>query len=205
MKTFLAIGLSLFFGRGESAKAQLPPPSRPAFWTDDWQPRTTAPRSAYRRNADLLQCQLDAVSRQLNKLSVIDAQAYVHGQELLQTYMQEVNVTLPDYANETTFQAVRNRFIGLEDIIKKAMSEARRFEFEHPAVQPAMDTIIGKRVALYSYALLFARADYRSRIRETVPTQQTVTILAGRGPYYRVRYGNLTGYCGKRMVRHVVP
>jgi hypothetical protein len=121
-------------------------------------------------------------------------------QECLQTYLIDLNATLPDYASETVYQQVRNRLISLEDSIRLALSDARRAAFDSPASYPITDTLIGQFVQLHPYTLLFKRPDYRSRVRHALPKGASVRVLATKGVYYRVSWEKKTGYCARQMV-----
>lgn len=200
---FLVTGLLLI---GTSPGWSQPaPPYHGSFWTDGWQRRSPAPPTSYERNADLLQGQLIAIGREVNELSVADPPAYVRAQERLHTYLQELNATLPDYGDEAVYQRVRVRFIQLEDSLRLALSQARRLAFEQTDLLPSIDTLVGRQALLCRYALLFFRPDHRAHIRAVIPESQPVLIVGERGPYYRVRFNQYTGYCGKRQLTQLLP
>lgn len=144
------------------------------------------------------------IGRDVNELSVADPPAYVQAQERLHTYLGELNAMLPDYGNEAVYQRERIRFIQLDDSLRLALSNARRLTFEQTDHLPDIDTVIGRRGLLYRYALLFSRPDHRATIRVVVPEGQPVLIVGQRGLYYRVRFNQYVGYCGKRQLAQLL-
>lgn len=198
----LAALLSLTIGisRAQSQNYQLDY-TREGAWRYVNQPETL-----YQINARIVQGQLTKLGKQLNHLSAVDPPVYVTVQEELTDYLYQLETSPADYGNQTVYQLITLRLIQFDDQVKVALVEARRHRFDAGA-EPAADSMAveGRKALLLPYALLFRRADYRSKLNYAVRRGEQVTILERHANYYLVVCGDHTGYLPKGMVLQILP
>lgn len=160
----------------------------------------------YQINARIIQGQLTKLGKQLNHLSAVDPPVYVTLQGELADYLRRLETSPADYGNQTVYQLITLWLVQFDDRVKAALVEGRRHRFEAES-KPAADimAVEGHKALLLPYALLFRRADHRSRLQYAVRRGEQVTILESHSAYYLVECGLHKGYLPKGMVLQILP
>lgn len=168
---------------------------------------THHPETKHQRNGRVIQDQLTGIGKQLTRLSIVDPLAYSTLQSDLQGYLQTLDSLKADYGDPGTYQAVLLWLNGFEEHVRSALSQGRWLTMNQSEVSatPDQQNLIGHTVPVYPYALLFRRADYRSKLIHLVRRGEWVKIIAIERDYYHVQCGPHKGYLGKGMVYGLLP